>query len=176
MTNGPSHIQEAKPYRGKPIVSVPLRLHIPIAVIPAHAGGLQEMRGVIKRAKFAMTFEQRVILLRFFTFPHALFSFGMVPIVMILVHRANDGRGVNQPGAGMPRIPEQPVVPTRPANHKLGDLFVEKSLPKDKVINPLRGPLAVCVDSQFSPFILPASAFKGNRFANVDVPASPSHE
>src|ERR1700676_1215951 len=176
MTQGPSHIQKAKPNGREAIISVPLRLDIPSAMIPVHAVGLQQMSGVIQRAKPAMTFEQRVVLLRFFAFPNALFSFGMIPIVVILMHGANDGRGVNQPGAGIPRIPEQPVVPARPADHKPWDLFVEKALAKDKIINPLRGLLAIRLDSQFSHFVLPAWAFEEEWFANIKIPAGSSHK
>ena len=130
------------------------------------------MGGVIERAKPAMTVEQGVILLSFFAFPDAFFSFGVIPIIVILVYGTDDRRGVNQAGARLPGEPEQPIVPTGPADHKLGNLLMEKTLAEDEVINPLRGPLAVRVDCQFSNFVLPARALEMEWLANIHIPAT----
>ena len=46
---------ESETRRDKVGVSVPLGLNTPGAIIPAHAVGFQEMRGVIQRAKPSVT-------------------------------------------------------------------------------------------------------------------------
>ena len=151
-----SDVQQPEPGGREAIVSVPFDLHIPITVIALHAVRLQQMGGVIERAKPAMTLEQGVILLSFFALPDAFFSLGVIPIIVILMDSMDDGRGVNQSGAGTPGKPEQPVVPTGPADYELWNLFMEQTLSEDEVIDPLRGPLAVRMDGQRSNFFLPA--------------------
>src|SRR5258706_143471 len=71
------------------------------------------------------------------------FDIGMVGIIMILVHCLDNCRDIHNAGAGMPRVPYQPVVPTRTADHERRRIFVIKTARKNKIVDPLRRTLVI---------------------------------
>src|SRR5579872_3218136 len=112
-------------------------------IVRAEAFPRKSMRRVFHSCKAAPAVEQRIISLRLFSLPHTRFAIGMVRIIMILVHDLDDGRGIHNAGAGMPRMPHQPVVPTGTADHKWRRIFIVKAAREDKIVDPLRRSLVI---------------------------------
>ena len=176
LADGAGHIEKTEPRRREGIGGAAPGLHEPVAIIAVKAVGAQEVRGVFECREFPVAFEELVIFLSFLAFPNALFALWMIAVIVILVHGGDDRGGVNQRRSGRTREPEEPVVPTRSANHEFRNALAEKALAKGKIIDPLGGPLAVRAKSEITDLGGPIGAIEIQRLANIHIPAAAGHQ
>ncbi len=95
---------------------------------------------------------------------------------MILVHCLDNCRDIHNAGAGMPRVPYQPVVPTRTADHERRRIFVIKTARKNKIVDPLRRTLAIRFTGQAPHRCFPIRGVKVHGRGDIGVPALPGHQ
>lgn len=120
----------------------------PPRVIMSELSGTQDVRGVFQRTVLTPIFQQSIILLSFLALPDALFSFGMIGIVVILMDRANVSGKVHDRNFRIYCKPEEPGVPAGTADDKLGNLMVIKAPGKDEIIHPLWRPSAIGLEGK----------------------------
>src|SRR5580704_7897263 len=170
----PRHIQQSKPNPIPPAHGILPRQNPRRPIIPSNSPPPQQMRSIRQSSEFPIV--QPVILLRLLALPNSLFPLRMVSIVMILMHRPHHPRSIHHRHPNRQRIPQQPVVPTRPPHHKLRYLLIVKPARKHKVVDPLRRPLPVRLHRQPVHASLPIPRRKINRLPQIDIPPPPSHQ
>ena len=102
----------------------------------------EPVRRVGDGAQVAMTANQLKVYPLIFAVPDALFPLGMVAVIVILVHRENDFRGIDYWFGGREHLPNQPVVPERTADCEGRKISAEDTAGKRKIVDPVRGALS----------------------------------
>src|SRR5258708_7378698 len=145
----------------------------PMMIVRTEAFRCKPMRGVFHGCKAASAVKQRVILLCFLSLPYAGCAVGMVGIIMVLVHSLYDSGGVHVAGAGMARVPHQPVVPTRAANNECRRILVIEAARKSEIVDPLRRALLIRIERKAAHRRFPIRGGKVHRWGDVGVPTLP---
>src|ERR1700730_8398564 len=121
-----------------------------------------------------MPFQKTVILPRLRAFVYSFFTFGMMGVVVILVHRANGFRDINNRHTGGIGKPYHPVVPSCAANHQFWNLVVVKALLKNEIIDELNGSLAIRLFRKPPDFHPPAGKVEVQDMSEIYIPPPPS--
>ena len=97
----------------------------------------QPVRRVGNGAQMPMTADQLKIYPLIFAVPDALFPLGVVAVIVILVHRENDFRGIDYWFGGREHLPNQPVVPKRTADCQGRKISAEDTAGERKIVDPV---------------------------------------
>src|ERR1700730_13705342 len=117
-----------------------------------------------------MPIQKTVIFLCLFPFIYTFFTVAMMGIVVILVHRTDSFRDINDRYARKSRKPYHPVVPACTTDHKFRNLPVVKALLKNKIVNELHWSLTIRFSRKPPDFLVPTRPIKVQRISKIYVP------
>src|ERR1700687_5124451 len=176
MTQRARQTQQAKPERIAQGRHLTARRNRPMIIIRPEAFRRKSMRRVFHSCKAAPAVKQRVIPLCFLTLPDAGLAAGMVGIIVVLVHSLDDGRGIHDAGAGMPRVPHEPVVPSRAPNDERRSILIIETARKSEIIDPLWRTLVIRLKRLAPHGRFPIRGVKIHWLSDIGIPTLSGHQ